>query len=139
MSKHIAQAIPVVQYTSLSDLLQEVHREAHDPLPTTVRVGPMVLTSGGWRIWGILISALPAATIHAAWVVADAAHTVTCDARREAQALSKQNRLSLRVVAIAEQYQCTVRPGAYVVPDGVFRSSATLPADLPTRDGEGGQ
>ena len=136
MSTETAQTFPVVHYIRVVNLFQEVQRETPPLLPATVHIQPIPLKIAGWQVWGILITALPADTIHAAWVVVESAREVMLSPARAEQVQAKQNRLYIRLVAYAEQLQFTVRPNVHVVPDGVFRFSATLPADLPPRRSE---
>lgn len=137
MSTLPAQTFPVVHYTHLSDLLQEVQRETPDSLFTTVRITPMELNTSGGRMWGVLLTALPLTTIHMVWIAVDVCPRLRLSTYREEQAKVRQNRQYMRLVAYVQQLGVTVRPGAYVVPDSAFRVSAEIPADLLRRQGEG--
>lgn len=138
MSKRLAQYVPVY-YTRVADLFQEVQRETPPPLPPTVRLEPIVLELSGWRAWGVMVTALTGATLHAAWAMVGKTHSVMLTPYKQRELDGQQRNLHTRLVTYAEQRGFTVRPGAYEVADGAFRVSAALPADLPSAAIEGGQ
>ncbi len=135
---------PIIHYTQLSDLLQEVACPPSGVTGRLVRVEPHDLLVS-WRterlmlpllVLGVLVTALnQEGHLLTAWLLADQYQSQMANAGRKAQAEARQVDLAAQVKAAAQAQGLTVLPGCYAVPDSAFRCPASLPTLVTGEEG----
>jgi hypothetical protein len=132
-----AHPIPIVHYTQLSDLFQEVACSLSGETGRMVRVEPhaLLVSRRAERLTlpllalGVLVTALnQEGHLLTAWLIADQYQPHIANAGRKAQAETRQAELAAKVKAAAQAQGLTILPGCYAVPDSAFRCSASFPA-----------
>jgi hypothetical protein len=144
MMSDFAHPIPIVHYTQLSDLFQEVAYPSAGVTGRTVRVEPHALLVSRRTerlmlpllVLGVLVTALnQEGHLLTAWLIADQYQLHMANAGRKAQAEARQVDLAEQVKATAQSQGLTVLPGCYAVPDSAFRCPASLPALVTEEEG----
>jgi hypothetical protein len=139
-----AHPIPIVHYTQLSDLFQEVVCPSAGLTSRMVRVEPhaLLVSRRTERLTlpllalGVLVTALnQEGHLLTAWLIADQYQPQMANTGRKAQAEARQAQLAVQVKAAAQARGLTVLPGYYAVPDSAFRCPASFPAAVTGEEG----
>ncbi len=140
-----AHPIPIVHYTQLSDLFQEVACSPSEVTGRLVRVEPhaLLVSRRTERLalpllaLGVLVTALnQEGHLLTAWLIADQYQPHMANAGRKAQAEARQADLAAQVKAAAQAQGLAVLPGCYAVPDSAFRCPASFPAPVLGEEGD---
>jgi hypothetical protein len=135
---------PIIHYTQLSDLFQEVACPPSGVTGRLVRVEPHVLLVSRRTerlalpllALGVLVTALnQEGHLLTAWLIADQYQPHMANARRKAQAEARQADLAAQVKSAAQAQGLTALPGYYAVPDSAFRCPASFPALVTGEEG----
>jgi hypothetical protein len=135
---------PIIHYTQLSDLFQEVACSPSEVTGRLVRVEPhaLLVSRRTERLMlplltlGVLVTTLnQEGHLLTAWLLADQYQPQMANSRRKAQAEARQAELAAQVRAAAQSQGLTVLPGCYAVPDSTFRCPASFSALVTEEEG----
>jgi hypothetical protein len=130
-----AHPFPIIHYTQLSDLFQEVACPPTEVTGRLVRVEPQSLLVSRRAgqitlpllLLGVLVTALNQdGHLLTAWLLADQYQPHMAPAGRKAQAEARQVEVVEQVKSAAQCQGLRVLPGYYAVPESAFRQVAVL-------------